>query len=169
MGDPRNDNAETSTGALKPKGGAGSGAVPARAARYFEDLPPAVQSAQRTRRKAEIEAIGRLGFPVRGEFAGRPVQILGPVDRFSPYKEQARGPEDPFQLMVQRENGDRFITFASCLTFDGRRLVTPLLPLKNPPNPFDAALSGSRNRIAFMRNAVGRSFSNKSGSIRFSA
>lgn len=169
MGDPRNDHAETSTGALKPKGGAGSGAVPARAARYFEDLPPAVQSAQRTQRKTEIEAIGRLAFPVRGEFAGLFVQILGPVDRFSPYKEQARGPEDPFQLMVQRENGGRFITFASCLKVSGRRLVTPLLPLKNPPNLFAAALDRSSNHIAFTRNAASRPASNKPGSIRVSA
>lgn len=109
---------------------------PAKAVRYFEDQTPDEQAAQRARRKAEVEAIGLMRFPVRADFDGQPVKILGPVARFSPYKEQAQGPEDPFQLMVQPAKGDRFITMASGLKVNGKLLVTPVLPLRERPNPF---------------------------------
>jgi len=102
----------------------------------FEDQTPELQAAQRVRRREEIAAIGRLNFPIAAEFAGKPVSILGPVDRFSPYKEQAKGPEDPFQLMIQPASGPRFITLATCLTVGGMPLVIPLLPLRERPNPF---------------------------------
>jgi N12 class adenine-specific DNA methylase len=111
---------------------------PEQALEYFEDQSPEVQAGQRTRRKEEIEAIGRMKFPVSAEFDGQPVTILGPVDRFSPYKEQAQGREDPFQLMVQPAEGKRFITLASGLKVDGRPLVTRVLPLRDKPNPFAA-------------------------------
>ena len=104
--------------------------------KYFEDQPLEEQAAQRIRRRKEIEAIGLMQFPVSAEFAGKPVTILGPVDRFSPYKEQAQGREDPNQLMVQPAVGNRFIALATSLTVYGRPLVARVLPLRERPNPF---------------------------------
>lgn len=101
-----------------------------RVPEYFEDLLPEQQAAQRARREAEIQLIGRKKYPVCAEFGGQPVRILGPVDRFSPYREQAYGPEDPFMLMVQSAKGGRFITFATLLKVNGKALVTPMLPLR---------------------------------------
>jgi len=111
---------------------------PAETPEYFEDQSPGLQAEQRSRRRAEIEAIGRLEFPVAAIFDGTPVTILGPVDRFSPYKEQATGKEDPFQLMVQPPQGKRFITLASGLQVNGKPLVTPVLPMRERMNPFAA-------------------------------
>ena len=112
--------------------------VPPAAPKYFEDQSPELQAEQRTQRRAEIDAIGRMKFPVAATFDGKPVSILGPVDRFSPYKEQAKGKEDPNQLMVQPAKGDRFITLAGGLKVDAKPLLTPMLPLKERPNPFAA-------------------------------
>lgn len=106
---------------------------------YFEDQSPELQTELRARRRAEIEAIGRMKFPVAAMFDGQRVTILGPVDRFSPYKEQAKGKEDPFQLMVQPPNGKRFITLASGLIVDGKPLLTPVLPMRERPNLFAIA------------------------------
>lgn len=105
--------------------------------KYFEDQTPEVQAAQRAQRKAEIEAIGRMRFPLVAEFCGKPVTILGPVARFSPYKEQSKGPEDPYQLMIQPMSSQRFITFATGLRVDGKPLVTRLLPLRDKPDFFE--------------------------------
>lgn len=93
---------------------------------------------QRARRRGEIEAISRMRFPVQADFGGQAVEVLGPVARFLPYKEQAQGSEDPFQLVVQPENGERFITLASCLSVGSKPLVTPMLPLRERPNLFAA-------------------------------
>ena len=116
---------------------------PAAPPEHFEVQTPELQAEQRARRRAEIEAIGRMEFPLAATFDGKPVTILGPVDRFSPYKEQAAGKEDPSQLMVQPAKGDRFITLASRLKRDGKPLLTPMLPLSERPNPF-AALGGPK-------------------------
>jgi hypothetical protein len=103
---------------------------------YFEDQPPEMQVAQRNRRREEIWNIGLKFFPIRAEFAGRAVTILGPVDRFLPYKEQATGPEDSNQLMIQPAQGKKFITLASGLTVDGLPLITRTLPSRPKSNPF---------------------------------
>jgi N12 class adenine-specific DNA methylase len=120
-------------------------AGPAETPEYFEDQSPELQAEQRSRRRAEIEAIGRLEFPVAAIFDGTPVTILGPVDRFSPYKEQATGKEDPFQLMVQPPKGKRFITLASGLQVNGKPLVTRVLPMREKANPFAAAGLGGKS------------------------
>lgn len=106
--------------------------------KYFEDQTPGAQEAQRIRRKEEIAAIGRMKFPVAAEFAGEKVTILGPIDRFSPYKEQMQGKEDPFQLMVRRKGGKRFIAMASSLYAEGKPLVTSIPPHRDRPDPFVA-------------------------------
>ena len=115
-------------------------------AQHFEDQSLEMQAEQRARRRAEIEAIGRMEFPVAAIFDGKPVTILGPVDRFSPYKEQATGKEDPFQLMVQPSKGKRFITIASGLQVNGKPLVTRVLPMREKPNPF--VVAGPRGKPA---------------------
>jgi len=110
--------------------------VPSVAPKYFEDQSPELQAEQRTQRRTEIEAIARMQFPIAATFDDMPVTILGPVDRFSPYKEQAKGKEDPNQLMVQPAKGERFITLASGLKVEGKPLLTRMLPLKERPNLF---------------------------------
>ena len=74
--------------------------------------------------KKEFEAIQ---YPFPAEFDGEKVTILGPADSFEPYKsdmERRGGKGDPYQLMVQRKDGSKFITFATGLKrLDGRRLV----------------------------------------------
>jgi hypothetical protein len=116
------------------------------APQHFEDQSLEMQAEQRARRRAEIEAIGRMEFPVAAMFDGKSVTILGPVDRFSPYKEQATGKEDPFQLMVQPSKGKRFITLASGLQVNGKPLVTRVLPMREKPNPF--VVAGPRGKPA---------------------
>ncbi|KAB2911755.1 MAG: hypothetical protein F9K30_21520 [Dechloromonas sp.] len=122
--------------------------IPPVAPKYFEDQSPELQTAQRAQRRVEIEAIGRMKFPVAAMFDGKPVSILGPVDRFSPYKEQAKGKEDPNQLMVQPAKGDRFITLASGLKVDGKPLVTQVLPMREKPNSF--VVAGPHGKLAQM-------------------
>ena len=91
----------------------------------------------RTKYQAEVEAIGTRQFPMEATFgaAGEPVMVLGPADRFSPYKEDLaarKGIVNNNQLMAQRADGQQFVTTASQLMVDGVPLIEPTLPRRSP-------------------------------------
>ena len=72
--------------------------------------------------KEELEAVGKIKFPVKAKFINKHIHVLGPVHRFKPYKDT---PQDNSQLLCRYPGGKQFITFASMIYIDGKKLVNP--------------------------------------------
>lgn len=107
---------------------------------FWEDLSPEEKEALKAARRSELEAIGKMQFPVEGSFNGEPVTILGPVHRFPPYDDPAYGKPGPSanaQLMLQRSDGERFIGMAPSVTVGGKPLMGRNPRMRDPRDPWE--------------------------------
>jgi len=95
----------------------------------FKDLPEEQKTEWKEYAARRSQEIARLNFPVRATFQGERVEILGPADTFSPYKEDLEkrgGKSDPTQLMVRRRDGSKAIMMAQHLVLpSGEPLMRP--------------------------------------------
>ena len=116
---------------------------------YFEDLPRAEREQHAQRFRDSIDALHARQFPIDATFWGEPVRVLGFVHDFPPYNDPAYGKPGRWddQMMVERANGERFITFARELKDANglplayhhgmRRKPTPFLPRMGVKAPAD--------------------------------
>lgn len=101
--------------------------------RYWEDLDEQERVEFKARAQGAMDALERAIYPFTAWFGRDPVTVLGPCDRFEPYRSDAeewmrRGYRRQVaaggQMLCER-NGERFIAFATML-YDASG--TPLVP-----------------------------------------
>lgn len=112
---------------------------------YWEDLSPEEKEQHKAARRSELEAIGRLQFPVEAVFSGDPVTVLGPVHLFPPYDDPAYGKptlSSNAQLMVRGQDGKKFIGLATSVIVNGKPLLGRNPPRRDPRDPWEKQLFG---------------------------
>lgn len=77
--------------------------------------------------KKAKEKLEQIKFPIKADFHGEEVIVLGPADDFEPYKSVSKGKRDFTQLMVQIKDGEKVIMMANQLKVNGEPLL-PKLP-----------------------------------------
>lgn len=110
---------------------------------YWEDLSREEKDQHIAERRRELEAIGKLSFPIEAVFGGEQVTVLGPVYLFPMYDDPAYGKptlSSNAQLMMQRADGERFITIATNVFVDGKPLLGRNPPRRDPRDPWEKQL-----------------------------
>ncbi len=117
--------------------------------RYWEDFDEAERAAFKARARAALEALERADYPLTAWFGPDRVTVLGPCDRFEPYKSDAeewmrrgypRQVAAGGQMLCERD-GRRFITFATMLHDAGGEPLVPRIAVRerfalpDPPAP----------------------------------
>ena len=98
--------------------------------KYYEDLTKVEKAKYIQATKKATVAIAKRKFPFKATSMGKTVTVLGPADRFEPYKSALKGKaEDPTQLMTTSK-GKKSIRMASQLTDTA---TGELLIPKHPP------------------------------------
>lgn len=118
--------------------------------KFWEDMNEDERQADNLIRREKVEKIKKLreenAFPLEGETTwGEKVKILGLVDDIEPYKTERLNSDFPFSytdFVVERDGGQRFLTFASSLLVDNEPLMPR--PIKNrEPSEFEKLLNKS--------------------------
>lgn len=103
--------------------------------KYFNDLPEEEKIPYREKRIKEIEAIGKLPFPIEATWGKHEekVLLLGPTHNFPPYNKDPK--KDNTQIIAIFDKGTsderRSIIMATSIKVNGKDLITPWpLPIR---------------------------------------